>query len=297
MSMPFFGKVMTAMITPFDKNGAIDLKQTKALARKLVDEGTDAILVTGTTGESPTLSHEEDLLLYATVLDEVGDRAKVIAGTGSNSTATSIKYTKMAEQIGVHGAMIVVPYYNKPSQDGLFAHYSKIAENTDLPLIIYNIPGRTGMNMLPETVAKIVAANPQYIAIKEASGDIDQMKEVINVVKQDGFSLYSGDDGLTLEALKIGAKGVISVASHLVGKDIQQMISEFENGNFEKAESINARLKELFSILFITSNPAPVKAALDMTGFSVNNVRLPLVAVNQQEAAQIKSVLQKLEII
>ncbi len=294
MSMPYFGKVITAMVTPFDKNGEIDLAQTKALARKLVNEGSDAILVTGTTGESPTLSHEEDLLLYATVLDEVGSKVKVIAGTGSNSTETTIKYTKMAEKIGVHGAMIVVPYYNKPSQDGMFAHYSKVAENTELPLIIYNIPGRTGVNMLPETVNKIVKANPQYICIKEASGNIDQMKEVVDLVKQKDFTLYSGDDGLTLDALKIGAVGVISVASHLVGNDIQAMISAFEKGDLKTAEAINQKLKDIFSVLFITSNPSPVKAALKLAGLNVGGTRLPLVPVNAEQEQKIKSVLVSL---
>ncbi|MEI7942723.1 MAG: 4-hydroxy-tetrahydrodipicolinate synthase [Candidatus Riflemargulisbacteria bacterium] len=297
MSTPFFGKLMTAMVTPFDDNGEIDLKQTKVLARKLVNEGSDAILVTGTTGESPTLSHEEDLLLYATVLDEVGKNVKVIAGTGSNSTHTTIKYTKMAEKIGVHGAMIVVPYYNKPSQDGLFAHYTKIAENTELPLIIYNIPGRTGINMLPETVAKIVEANPKYIAIKEASGNIDQMEEIINLIKQKDFTLYSGDDGLTLDALKIGGKGVCSVASHLVGRDIQLMISAFNIKDFKTAEAINEKLKALFSVLFITSNPSPVKAALNMTGLKVGGTRLPLVPVNSEQENKIKAVLKTLGLV
>ncbi len=295
--MPYFGKVMTAMVTPFDENGEIDLKQTKALAKKLVKEGSDSILVTGTTGESPTLSHEEDLLLYATVLDEVGSKVKVIAGTGSNSTETTIKYTKMAEKIGVHGAMIVVPYYNKPSQDGMFAHYTKVAENTELPLIIYNIPGRTGVNMLPETVARIVKANPQYISIKEASGNIDQMEAVIDQVKQKGFTLYSGDDGLTLDALKIGAVGVISVASHLVGNDIQAMIAAFEKSDMKTAEAINEKLKELFSVLFITSNPSPVKAALNLVGLKVGGTRLPLVPVNTEQEHKIKVVLKKLGLV
>lgn len=297
MSNPFFGKVVTAMVTPFDKQGEIDLKQTKRLARKLVEEGSDSILVTGTTGESPTLSHEEDLLLYATVLDEVGSNVKVIAGTGSNSTETTIKYTKMAEKIGVHGAMIVVPYYNKPSQDGMFAHFTKVAENTSLPLMIYNIPGRTGVNMLPQTVARIVKASSNYIAIKEASGDIDQMERVVSLVKQKGFTLYSGDDGLTLDALNIGAVGVVSVASHLVGGELQKMISAFEKGDMKTAEAINKRLKDLFSVLFITSNPSPVKSALNLTGLQVGRTRLPIVPVNKEQEDKIKLVLQQLELI
>jgi 4-hydroxy-tetrahydrodipicolinate synthase len=297
MTIHSFGKVMTAMVTPFDNYGELDLKKTKILASKLVDEGSDSILVTGTTGESPTLSHEEDLLLYATVLDEVGSKVKVIAGTGSNSTETTIKYTKMAEKIGVHGAMIVVPYYNKPSQEGMIAHFSKVAENTELPLVIYNIPSRTGVNMLPETVLKIVQNNPNYTSIKEAAGDLKQMKKVVELLAGKDFEVYSGDDALTLDALKIGAKGVISVASHLVGSRIQKMIKSFQEGNIQEAESIHEQLKELFRVLFITSNPSPVKAALRLIGLDVGGTRLPLLPVNKDQEKEIACALKGVGLI
>lgn len=295
--MTIFGRVMTAMITPFDKKGEINFKEVKRLATKLVEAGTDTIVVTGTTGESPTLSHEEDLLLYATILEAVGNKAKVIAGTGSNCTKTTIKYTRMAEAIGVHGAMIVVPYYNKPSQDGMYQHFTQVAEHTGLPLMIYNIPGRTGINMLPETVIRITERCRNYIAIKEASGDLKQVDQIIKLNKRDDFNLYSGDDSLTLDMLKLGGAGVVSVASHIVGNEIKQMIDLYNNGKEKEAAKINKRLMPIFKVLFITSNPAPVKDALNMLGYQTGEPRLPIVEVNKEERAQIKEVLKGLKLI
>lgn len=295
--MTIFGRVVTAMVTPFDENGEINFKAVKQLVHKLADNGSDAIVVTGTTGESPTLSHEEDLLLYAKVLDEVGDRVKVIAGTGSNCTKTTIQYTKLAENIGCHGAMVVVPYYNKPSQEGMFQHFNAIAKETSLPIMVYNIPGRTGVNMLPETLIRIASHNANIVAVKEASGNLDQMKQIIALNKRKDFFLYSGDDGLTLDVLKLGGVGIVSVASHVVGTEIQAMITAFNNGKVKEAEQINDRLTEIFKVLFITSNPAPVKAAVTMTGLDVGGTRLPLVSVNELERKQIASALKKLELI
>lgn len=291
--MTDFGRVMTAMVTPFDNTGEVNFKEVKRLAKKLADEGTDTIVVTGTTGESPTLTHEEDLLLYSTVLEEVGDRVKVMAGTGSNSTKTTIKYTKMAELLGVHGAMIVCPYYNKPSQEGMFRHFTAVAENTDLPLMIYNIPGRTGINMLPETIVKISEASKNYIAVKEASGNLDQVKKIIDLNNRDEFRLYSGDDALTLDMMKLGGYGVVSVASHLVGTKMVEMIDKFLAGKVKEAEAINEKLMPLFKVLFITSNPSPVKAALTLVGYDAGGTRLPLVEVNEEELKQIKEVLKQ----
>ncbi len=292
-----FGRVVTAMVTPFDENGEINFKVVKQLARKLADEGSDAIVVTGTTGESPTLSHEEDLLLYAKVLDEVGSRVKVIAGTGSNCTSTTVRYTKLAESVGCHGAMIVVPYYNKPSQEGLYQHFVSIANEVAFPLMIYNIPGRTGVNMLPETVIKISEKARNYFAIKEASGNLDQMRKVITLNQRSDFKLYSGDDSLTLDVLKLGGQGVVSVASHIAGLQIREMITTYTRGDVTSAQKINERLSSLFSVLFITSNPSPVKEALRLIGCPVGGVRLPLVAVNEEEREQIKGVLKQLDLI
>ncbi|MDD5457707.1 MAG: 4-hydroxy-tetrahydrodipicolinate synthase [Candidatus Margulisbacteria bacterium] len=292
-----FGRVVTAMITPFDKDGEINFKEVRRIARKLANEGSQAIVVTGTTGESPTLTHEEDLLLYSIVLEEVGNEVKVIAGTGSNSTATTIKYTKLAESIGVHGAMIVVPYYNKPSQEGMFQHFVKVAENVDLPLMIYNIPGRTGVNMLPETWIRIVEKASNYVAMKEASGNLEQIKKIIDLSKDKDLKIYSGDDGITLDVVKMGGYGIVSVASHIVGKEIKEMIDLWVQGKHKEAEALNDKLMKLFKVLFITSNPAPVKEAMNLIGYQAGGTRLPLVAVNDAERAQIKQTLKELRIL
>lgn len=292
--MTVFGRVVTAMVTPFDAHGEINFKAVKQLVRNLADSGSDAIVVTGTTGESPTLSHEEDLLLYAKVLDEVGDRVKVIAGTGNNSTKTTIRYTQLAESIGCHGAMIVVPYYNKPSQEGVFQHFSAVASETELPLMMYNIPGRTGINMLPETVVRITERNQNIVAIKEASGNLEQMKQIITLNKRNDFFLYSGDDNLTLDVLKLGGVGVVSVAAHLVGRQMQSMIKAYLDGNVAEADKMNERLAEFFKVIFITSNPSPIKAALTLSGLDVGGTRLPLVPVNPVELASIKKVMKEL---
>ncbi len=295
--MTIFGRVVTAMVTPFDAHGEINFKAVKQLVRKLADEGTDAIVVTGTTGECPTLSHEEDLLLYEKVLDEVGDRVKIIAGTGNNSTQTTIRYTQLAQSIGCHGAMIVVPYYNKPSQEGVFQHFTAVAKETELPLMMYNIPGRTGINMMPETVLRITEHNQNIVAIKEASGNLQQMKEIISLNKRKDFFLYSGDDNLTLDVLKIGGVGVVSVASHLVGREMQSMIKAYLAGNVAEADQINERLAEFFKVIFITSNPSPIKAALTLSGLDVGGTRLPLVPVNSVELESIKKVMKSLDLI
>jgi 4-hydroxy-tetrahydrodipicolinate synthase len=287
-----FGKLLTAMVTPFDAQGEVDYKRTAELADMLIATGTEGIVVTGTTGESPTLTHDEEFKLYKTVKDVAGNRANVIAGTGSNSTATTIASTKMAEEIGVDGAMIVVPYYNKPSQSGMLAHFGAIADNTKLPMIIYNIPGRTGINMLPETAVEL-AKTSNYVAYKAASGNLEQIKKVI-AAKPDDFVVYSGDDGLTLDILKAGGHGVISVASHIAGNDISAMIKAFVNGNVQEAEALNNKLADLFKVLFITANPTPVKAALEMTWKSVGGLRLPLIDATQDEREQVKKVLDNL---
>ena len=295
--MTAFGRVVTAMVTPFDERGEINFKAVKQLVRKLADEGSDAIVVTGTTGECPTLSHEEDLLLYAKVLDEVGDRVKVIAGTGNNCTQTTIRYTQLAKSIGCHGAMIVVPYYNKPSQEGLFQHFSAVAKETDLPLMMYNIPGRTGINMLPEHVIRIIDQNNNIVAIKEASGNLEQMKQIITLNNRNDFFLYSGDDNLTLDVVKLGGVGVVSVASHLVGREMQTMIKAYLDGNVAQADTINAQLAEFFKVIFITSNPSPIKAALTLSGLDVGGTRLPLVPVNDLERKAIKNVMKELGLL
>jgi 4-hydroxy-tetrahydrodipicolinate synthase len=293
--METFGSVLTAMVTPFKEDLSVDYARTESLAARLADNGSDGLVVHGTTGESPTLTHEEEYELYKVVKNAVGGRCKVIAGCGSNSTATSIASTRKAEKIGVDGAMIVVPYYNKPPQEGLYQHYKTIADNTGLPIIIYNIPGRTGKNMEVETVARL-AKIKNIVGIKEASGNLDQVAAIRKATSPD-FMLYSGDDNLTYPILERGGIGVISVASHLVGKEIKQMVKLFFEGQKAAAKALHDKLMPLFDVLFITTNPIPIKAALEMIGFPVGGLRLPLIAANEKERTEIGKVLKLLQLV
>ena len=293
--MTDFGMVLTAMVTPFKPDGSMDYKRAAELANYLVENGSDGIVVHGTTGESPTLTHEEEYELYRVVKKAVGGKTKIIAGTGSNSTATSVKSTKEAEKIGVDGIMIVVPYYNKPSQEGMYQHFKTVAQSTSLPIIIYNIIGRTGVNMTADTVARL-AEIKNIVGIKEASGSLDQVSEIKQKTPK-GFMIYSGDDDKTFEVMKRGGCGIISVASHIAGKEIKQMCEAYRSGRIDEAEKINARLAPLFKVLFITSNPTPVKAALAMIGQPVGGLRLPLIEANESEKAQIRKILKDLKFI
>ncbi|MDI6730966.1 MAG: 4-hydroxy-tetrahydrodipicolinate synthase [Candidatus Margulisbacteria bacterium] len=293
--MTNFGKVITAMATPLKDDFSVDFARAEELAVRLNNNGSEALVIHGTTGESPTLTHEEEYELYKVIKKAVGGKCKVIAGTGSNSTVTTVKSTKEAEKIGVDGALIVVPYYNKPSPEGLFAHFKAIAENTSLPLIIYNIPGRTGINLLPETTAKI-AQIKNYIGLKDSAGNVDQTSFTRNLCPKE-FILWSGDDSMTLPMLSVGAIGVISVASHLVGKEIAEMVNGYHAGNVQKAAEIHHKLLPLFKVLFITSNPSPVKYALGQVGFPVGKTRLPLVEPTDKQKEEIKQVLKELSLV
>ncbi|MFH1709529.1 MAG: 4-hydroxy-tetrahydrodipicolinate synthase [bacterium] len=293
--MTDFGTVLTAMVTPFNLDGSMDYGRAGELAKYLADNGSDGLVVHGTTGESPTLTHEEEYELYRVVKKAVGKKVKIIAGTGSNSTATSVRSTKEAEKIGVDGAMVVVPYYNKPSQEGMYRHYKAVAEATKLPIIIYNIQGRTGVNMTADTVARL-AKIQNIVGIKEASGIMDQVSEIRQKTPKD-FLIYSGDDDKTLEIMKRGGCGIISVASHIAGKEIRKMCEAYRSGSIDEAEKINARLSPLFKVLFITTNPTPVKAALAMIGQPAGGLRLPLIEANESEKDQIRKVLKDLKFI
>lgn len=290
-----FGQVLTAMITPFKDNGEIDYAMAEKLAVWLCDNGSDGLVIHGTTGESPTLTHEEEYELYRVVKKAVGKKGKVVAGTGSNSTATTVTSTLAAEKADVDGVMVVVPYYNRPSQEGLFQHFRMAADSTDLPIIIYNIPGRTGTNMAPETVARLAEIR-NITAIKEASGNLDQVSQ-IRALTPANFAIYSGDDSLTLPILSVGGCGIISVASHLVGNEIKEMVTDFKAGRIDKALEMHLRLLPLFKVLFITTNPVPVKAALNMLGDSVGKPRLPLVEATEAEKAKIRAEMVKLGIL
>ncbi|MGB9904703.1 MAG: 4-hydroxy-tetrahydrodipicolinate synthase [Desulfotomaculales bacterium] len=290
-----FGRVLTAMITPFDKDMAVNYDMARKLARYLADTGSDGLVVAGTTGESPTLSKEEKLELFRVVVEEVGGRVTVLAGTGSYDTAGSVALTQAAEKVGVDGVMLVCPYYNKPSQEGLYQHFKTVAKSTHLPVLLYNIPGRTGVNMLPATVARLAEVE-NIVAIKEAAGSMDQVSELRRLLP-DGFAIYSGDDSLTLPMLSLGAKGVVSVASHIVGQRIKEMINAFMAGNVTLATQIHLELYPVFKGLFITSNPVPVKAALNMLGHQVGPPRLPLVEATAAEKESIKKMLAEAKLL
>ncbi|NJO77081.1 MAG: 4-hydroxy-tetrahydrodipicolinate synthase [Cyanobacteria bacterium RM1_2_2] len=273
--MTMFGRVMTAMITPFTEDGNVNYAVAEALAAHLTERGTDTLVVCGTTGESPTLTWDEEYQLFQVVQQAVTGKAKVIAGTGSNSTSEAIAATQKADKLGLDGTLQVVPYYNKPPQAGLFEHFQAIAKSSpDLPLILYNVPGRTGQHLNPETVIRL-AKIPNIVAIKEASGNLDQVSQIRRSTPAE-FSIYSGDDSLTLPMLAVGAQGVISVASHLTGESIQQMIRAFEQGQVQVAAQLHFKLFPLFKALFYSTNPIPVKMALRLQGWQVGTTRLPL---------------------
>lgn len=283
------GQVFTAMITPMNKDCSVNYPAAVELAQKLGENGSDGVVLSGTTGESPTLSFEEKVKLYSTVTDALGGQMTIIAGTGSNNTQDSIALTKAAEKAGVDGIMLVTPYYNKPSQEGLYQHFKTVAEQTSLPVMLYNVPGRTGVNILPETVARLAEID-NIVAIKEASGNLEQVSVLKTMVPED-FLIYSGDDALTLPILAVGGAGVVSVASHLVGREIKSMISAFLAGRVGDALEIHLKLMPLFKAMFITTNPVPVKRALEFVGVDTGPLRLPLVDLTEQEAQKIKEVL------
>lgn len=291
-----FGRVVTAMVTPFQADGSVNYAVAEQLAAHLVAQGSDALVVCGTTGESPTLSWDEEYQLFQVVIKAVAGKALVIAGTGSNSTQEAIAATQKAAKIGVRGSLQVVPYYNKPPQAGLFKHFQAIAQACpDLPMVLYNIPGRTGQNLLPQTVARLSAID-NIVGIKEATGSLDQASEISRMTPPE-FKIYSGDDSLTLPLLAIGGYGVISVASHLVGKQLQQMIQAFAAGQVQTATQIHLQLLPLFKSLFLSTNPIPVKAALRLQGWDVGSTRLPLEDDQNGLAQKLKPVLAELNLI
>ena len=274
-----FGRLLTAMVTPFDGEGNVDLALAGRLARHLVDEGSDGIVVCGTTGESPTLSWDEQAQLLAAVRQAVGSGVKVMAGTGSNCTAEAVEATAHAAEAGADGALVVVPYYNKPPQAGLEAHFRAIAAAAPaLPLMLYNIPGRTGCSLTPDTVARLMdCAN--VVSFKAASGTTEEVSQ-LRLACGPRLAIYSGDDALTLPMLSVGAVGVVSVASHVVGRRMRSMIEAFLSGRHAEALAQHELLLPLCKALFATTNPIPVKAALELSGWPVGAPRLPLVPLD-----------------
>lgn len=289
--MALFGRVSTAMVTPFDNKGHIDFAKTTQLINYLIENGTESLVVAGTTGESPTLTKEEKIALFQHVVKVVDKRVPVIAGTGSNNTYASVELTKKAEQLGVDAIMVVAPYYNKPNQEGLYQHFREIAESTTLPVMVYNIPSRSAVNILPETIIRLSEIS-NIVAVKEASGDLNAMTKII-ANTPDEFMLYSGDDGITLPVLSIGGTGVVSVASHIIGNEMKEMVTAFLSGDHSKAAKLHQALLPIMVGLFKAPSPVPVKTALQLKGLNVGSVRLPLVPLTEQERSALISLLNE----
>jgi 4-hydroxy-tetrahydrodipicolinate synthase len=286
-----FGRVLTAMITPFKQNGEVDYEQTTILIEHLLQNSSDGLVISGTTGESPTLTFDEKLNLFKHVTKVVNRRVPVIAGTGSNNTKASIRLTEEAENSGVDAIMLVTPYYNKPSQEGMFEHFKRTAESTSLPVMLYNIPGRSVVKLNADTIIQLSEVD-NIVSVKEAAGDLDQVSVIIENTKSD-FSVYSGEDSLTLPMMSLGADGVVSVASHIIGNEMQQMIAHFYNGKTNKAGSLHRKLLPVMNELFSSPSPAPVKAALKIRGFDSGFVRLPLIPLSEKEQKKLEYVIHK----
>ncbi|CAH0212150.1 4-hydroxy-tetrahydrodipicolinate synthase [Peribacillus sp. Bi96] len=286
-----FGRVSTAMVTPFDSKGNVDFQKTTTLVNYLLSNGTDSLVISGTTGESPTLSSEEKIALLRHVSKVVHKRVPIIMGTGSYNTYASIELTKKAEQNGADAIMLVAPYYSKTNQEGLYQHFKAIAASTTLPVMIYNIPGRASVNIEPETIIRL-SKIPNIVAVKEASGDLNAMTQII-AGTDDEFALYSGDDALTLPVLAIGGVGVVSVASHIAGNELQKIVEAFISGNLKEAARLHQELLPLIKGLFAAPSPAPVKTALQLFGIDVGSVRLPIVPLTEQERLALTKVLKK----
>lgn len=284
-----FGQVITAMATPFDSDGEIDFQATTNLVEYLINNGSDGIVVAGTTGESPTLSTDEKVALFVHVVTVADGRSKIIAGTGSNNTRASVALTQQAEQAGVDGIMLVTPYYNKPSQEGMYRHFEAIANATTLPVMLYNIPGRSVVNLSVDTIVRLSLID-NITCVKEASGDLDAASEIIERTSGD-FAVYSGDDSLTLPMLSIGGTGIVSVASHIIGNEMQEMVKLFRTGDTAGAAALHRKLLPTMKALFAAPSPSPVKAALNLSGVPVGGVRLPMLALTEEETATLQQFL------
>ena len=291
--MAEIGRLLTAMVTPFDDKGAVDFEQAKKLAHALLDSGSDGVVLSGTTGESPTLTTDEKMRLFSEVKQSIGDKGVVIAGTGTYNTAESIELSQEAEKQGVDGLLLVVPYYNKPPQQGIYQHFKAIAGKTNLPCIVYNIMGRTGVNMTDETTLRLSKID-NIIGTKEASGDMNQIARIIQSAPD--FKVWSGDDNQTFLIMSMGGYGVVSVVSHLVGNQIKHMMGLLLEGDIEGAATEHRRLLPIFLGMFVESNPIPVKYAVNRVGIKVGDPRLPMIPPSDMAIGQIEKLLNEFEI-
>jgi len=283
------GEVLTAIVTPFRRDGSVDLDAFRALARHLVAHGSDGLVVTGTTGESPTLSDEEKLELWAAAVDEVGERATVIAGAGTYSTSHSVHLTEQAHELGVDGVLVVTPYYNKPPPRGVVEHFKAIADVTDRPLVVYNIPARVVLNLEPATIAEL-AEIPTVTAVKQAYDDLDEARRIVEL----GLDLYAGDDALILPFLELGGVGGVCVHTHVVGPQVKELIGRFRAGDLDGARELDRELEPALDLLKVVVNPIAIKAALNLLGHDVGGHRLPLVEASDDERARVRDCLERL---
>lgn len=296
MADPRFGRLITAMVTPFTPDLKLDLPRAAELADHLLSRGSEALVVCGTTGESPTVFYDQKLELFRAVIDAVGDRAPVIANVGDNCTADSVEFAREVAALGVDGVMCVVPYYNKPPQEGMYRHFRAIAEAVDVPVVLYNIPGRCVVNMTAETTLRLARDVENIVAVKEASEDLAQIARIVQGAPE-GFEVFSGDDEMTLPMMGVGCTGVISVASHVAGPQMREMVEAHAAGDHTHALALHLRMLPLFKALFMTSNPIMVKDALRQAGFPVGECRLPLVPPTAEQSAELGRVLEHLGLV
>ena len=289
-----FQGMLTALVTPF-RNDAVDEAALRELVERQIAAGIDGLVPCGSTGESATMTHSEHRRVMEIVVEAAAGRVPVVAGTGSNNTREAIELTRHARDAGAQGALLISPYYNKPTQEGLLAHYRAVADEVGLPLLVYNIPGRTASNVLPETIAQL-ARHPQIVGVKEASGNLDQMAEVIRTCPDD-FSVLSGDDALTLPLLGIGGRGVISTSANVAPREMAELVSAFREGDTVRAREIHYRLMPLFDALFCETNPIPVKTALAMMGVIGPEIRLPLLPLSEPHQEPLRAVLKDLGVL
>ncbi|MBI5232713.1 MAG: 4-hydroxy-tetrahydrodipicolinate synthase [Coriobacteriales bacterium] len=296
MTEPRFGRLITAMVTPFTPDGELDLARAQELANRLLEKGSDALVVCGTTGESPTVFYDQKMELFRAVVDAVGGHAPVIANAGDNCTADSIEFAEKVVDLGVDGIMAVVPYYNKPPQEGLYEHFRAVARAVDVPVVLYNIPGRCVINMTAETTLRLAHDCENIVAVKEASGDLTQIAQIIDGAPE-GFEVLSGDDEMTLPLMGLGGTGVISVVSHVAGERFREMIEAQASGNHTHALRIHLELLPLVKALFMTANPIMVKKALELQGFPVGGVRLPLIPATDGQTAELERVMRHVGVL
>lgn len=297
MSNPYFGRLLTAMVTPFNEDGSINCQAGADLAEWLINNGSNGLVVEGSTGEAATMYLEEKLAFLDAVVERINKRVPIVVGAGTNCTATTIDLVKEMEKHGVDGLLVVGPYYNKPTQEGFYQHFAAVAKATTLPIIVYNVPGRTGSNILPETIARLARDFDNIVAVKEAAGNVLQVAELYRLLPAE-FTIYSGDDSLILPFMAVGAKGLISVLGNVNGNLLQQMMQAYSEGKVKEAAELNKKVVPLAKAMFIESNPIPVKAAVTkVTGINAGNARLPLTPISAQAEEKLINVLKEYEMI